>query len=227
MFSSFRLFNTYSPSMPTNETVGITLEYLLLMKYGLSGKYNPNRFKPSESLHKVSDKIYSLFQEKKIILKEYTGPQNTYYDFKADDGSTVSLKSNFNGYKVCPQNIGQISKEKWLSKFQGNDVSCDHKVVFMKNKESIVQEYWYNLFLCDHNIWARYEQQKWKVTYIPKNTSCIFNGKIETTRTIEQWNESNTLKYNGNSIGEIQIHRNRNCVKFRFNMLNCLTLLNV
>lgn len=217
-------------SVLSNERVGITLEYLLAMKYKLPGNYYTHRFKPSKPLDKIIDTVHSILQNEKIVLKEYSGPLNTYYDFKTEEGNTLSLKSNFKGYKVCPQTIGQISKEKWLNKFQCNSTTTttDHKVVFMTNKELIVKEYWRNLFPCDHNIWIRYENQDWKATYIHKSTTTttpFFTNNLETTRTLEQWVESNTVKYQGKSIGEIQIHRNRNCIKFRFNMSNCLKFL--
>ncbi|NBO22657.1 hypothetical protein EBU94_04870 [bacterium] len=34
----------------------------------------------------------------------------------------------------------------------------------------------------------------------------------------KDWEESTTIKYKGNSVAEIQIHNNRNCVKTRFHM---------
>lgn len=46
-----------------------------------------------------------------------------------------------------------------------------------------------------------------------------------TKPTLEEWNESNTVKYDGITIGEFQVHKNRNCFKFRFNMQNLLNLL--
>ena len=33
------------------------------------------------------------------------------------------------------------------------------------------------------------------------------------------------VKYDGITIGEFQVHKNRNCFKFRFNMQNLLNLL--
>jgi hypothetical protein len=41
--------------------------------------------------------------------------------------------------------------------------------------------------------------------------------KISFTQTLASWNESCTVKYDGISIGEFQVHNNRNCFKFRFN----------
>lgn len=196
------------------------------MKNNLDGDYCLHRFKPSKTLLKITTVICSFLKRKNIILQEYTGPQNTYYDFKTVTGETVSIKTNFNWYKVCPQNIGQISKEKWMEKFGHVKGSNDHKTIFMTNKEIIIREYWRNLFPCDHNIWVRYGRKKWRVTYIPKRTSTIFSGELmTTTRTLENWKESNTVKCNGVSIGEIQIHNNRNCIKFRFNLLNCIKFI--
>ena len=48
---------------------------------------------------------------------------------------------------------------------------------------------------------------------------------IKHKNTIEKWNESSTIKYMKVSIGEFQIHNNRNIVKFRFNMPKLLEIL--
>lgn len=41
-----------------------------------------------------------------------------------------------------------------------------------------------------------------------------------TKEKLEEWNESNTVKYKGISIGEFQVHKARDCYKFRFNLEN-------
>ena len=46
-----------------------------------------------------------------------------------------------------------------------------------------------------------------------------------TKENIEDWNESNTVKYNNLSIGEFQVHKNRNCYKFRFNLTNLVKIM--
>ena len=44
-------------------------------------------------------------------------------------------------------------------------------------------------------------------------------GLITFTKpTVEDWKESNTVKYDGVTIGEFQVHSNRNCFKFRFDL---------
>ena len=51
------------------------------------------------------------------------------------------------------------------------------------------------------------------------------NEKFSFTQSLKSWNESNTLKYCGVSMGEFQVHRNRNCFKFRFNMKGVMKLI--
>jgi hypothetical protein len=55
-------------------------------------------------------------------------------------------------------------------------------------------------------VFERSESPKW------------VQSKITFTRSLDAWIESTTLKYNGASIGEFQVHNNRNCFKFRFNL---------
>ena len=47
------------------------------------------------------------------------------------------------------------------------------------------------------------------------------NDKLFTfTKDLKNWNESTTIKYNNISIGEFQIHNNRNNIKFRYILEN-------
>ena len=56
-------------------------------------------------------------------------------------------------------------------------------------------------------------------------TSKFKKDKFTFTKNLENWNESNTVKYYGITIGEFQVHNNRNCLKFRFDMKNLIELL--
>ena len=71
------------------------------------------------------------------------------------------------------------------------------------------------------------------VTYTVKNVRWFHKTFLEDVRfdpskftftkpTVAEWNESTTVKYNSVSIGEFQIHNNRDCVKFRFHFKNLL-----
>tara|TARA_Y100000590_G_C15732625_1_gene1017559 strand:- start:2959 stop:3306 length:348 start_codon:yes stop_codon:yes gene_type:complete len=50
-------------------------------------------------------------------------------------------------------------------------------------------------------------------------------GNFQFTRGLEDWNESTTIKYNGISIAEFQLHNHRNCYKFRFHILNLFNVI--
>ena len=48
--------------------------------------------------------------------------------------------------------------------------------------------------------------------------SQLQNSTLQFSHVIKakEWNESTTLTVNGINIAEIQLHRNRNCIKFRW-----------
>ena len=49
--------------------------------------------------------------------------------------------------------------------------------------------------------------------------------KFSFSKTETNWNESCTVKYNGISLGEYQVHNHRNNYKFRFNFENLCSIL--
>ena len=60
-----------------------------------------------------------------------------------------------------------------------------------------------------------------------KSSSPVWDkNKISFTKsTVAEWNESTTVKYDGITIGEFQVHNNRDNFKFRFNMAGVAELL--
>ena len=97
-----------------------------------------------------------------------------------------------------------------------------------KNIDKMIPIYLSHLFDTDFLLWI-YER-KGKIYYkiFEKNYACnkIWEkSKFSFTKSnIEDWNESNTVKYNGVTIGEFQIHKNRDCYKFRFNLMNLVKI---
>ena len=93
--------------------------------------------------------------------------------------------------------------------------------------------YWTFLFHCDYLIYffdildnSGKIQQHPKAIVLSKLIPPIWNPDLFSfTQTYSSWNESNTVKYNGVSIGEFQVHTNRDCFKFRFNMEGILKLI--
>ena len=86
-----------------------------------------------------------------------------------------------------------------------------------------------HLFDSDWLLWVYKVKNGYEHREISKDRIREYSWKKEcftfTKPSIDEWNESNTVKYNGISIGEFQVHKNRNCFKFRFNMKNLIEII--
>jgi hypothetical protein len=125
------------------------------------------------------------------------------------------------------------------------------KQLILNNPQKLFKMYYKNLFCCDNLIYIKLldinfnTSNSINIIYL-KNIKYNYNFSFNDfifTKNINNWNESNTIKlnikhFNSNniftkqeiknkyiSIGEFQIHKNRNCIKFRFNFKNLLKLL--
>lgn len=161
-------------------------------------------------------------------------------DFLLDGNKTLSVKTNMRqAGKIAPQNIGQPTSLTFWSHLpelipNGVDISRISygesaelfKKVAQSNISVLLKKYWENLFECDYMIYVCNVLDKFDnlsstptVALYEKSQSPNWeSSKITFTRTLEAWNESCTVKYEGYSIGEFQIHNNRDCFKFRFNL---------
>lgn len=98
------------------------------------------------------------------------------------------------------------------------------KTVILKNIKAIIEEEWTHLTDCDFTLVFNKQLNK---ADIYKKTKLQLNGAISFTKsTIESWNESTTVKVNDVSIGELQVHKNRDNIKFRFILDKLFILLN-
>ena len=100
-------------------------------------------------------------------------------------------------------------------------------VLSKPNISVLLSEYWKNLFDCDYfihvyNIVEENGIPTGNANYVVlKKMECPTwdIGKISFTKpTMLQWHESNSVKYDNITIGEFQIHNNRDNFKFRFNI---------
>lgn len=157
------------------------------------------------------------------------------YDFILEGNRKLSLKTN-KGKMVCPPEVGQPGSKTCLLYFSEffekgtTEVTREafKKMVF-ENIEKIMPIYVEHLFDSDWLLWIYETKDGYAHQAISRNQIKEFIWEKKkftfTKETVEEWNESNTVKYNGISIGEFQVHQNRNCFKFRFNMQNLLDLL--
>jgi len=172
-------------------------------------------------------------------IDHIAGDQNPV-DFLLEGGKTLSVKSNMRAAgKIAPQKIGQPTSNTFWSLLpqlvpEGIDVNklsyvesaILFKQVALTNTTELLTAYWKNLFECDYLIYVcDVLTDSDKLTSAPtvrlyeKSQSPQWDkSKISFSRSLRDWNESCTVKYNYCSIGEFQIHNHRNCFKFRFNL---------
>ena len=135
--------------------------------------------------------------------------------------------------------INELKKRKIEDNYENR--SKIFKEISIKYIDIIINEYWKNLVECDYllffyNVVDKNENISRNSEYIVLRKELkLPNWSKENfsfTKSLENWNESNTVKYRINnikkpiSIGEFQVHKNRNCFKFRFNIKNILKIIN-
>lgn len=219
----------------TTETFGITAEKVICDIFDLPtpqeylGRYSiPLSYdiRPTiqEAFTYLPDAIRSTGAEK----GERGENSKCSYDFVLEGDKTLSLKTN-TGKMICPPEVGQPGATTCYLYFkdfiEGEEVTAESfkKMVFDHIAE-IMPIYVAHLLDSDYLLWV----YKRGDDYLSKIFESDFARNIVwkpelfsfTKPTLDLWNESNTVKYDGVSIGEFQVHNNRSCFKFRFNMEN-------
>jgi hypothetical protein len=142
------------------------------------------------------------------------------YDFECLDNPTIHLsaKTTKKDGKVCPQVIGQPSRKKFCE-FFGLDlsVSLDQIKTFISNNiTNLLQVYSAHTFDCPilyynkHSDLLAFIVLKQEINWSANSINFSHNIKNNL------WNESSSISINGVTIGEFQVHNNRDCIKFRW-----------
>ena len=264
-FGTYPIENDYLPisANRTNETFGQTIEQAIANNAGL--ETGLMRFRVDQVLLPLIQDILMPLQRDFNFI-EAIGSQNGRVDFRIDSGplgqnvGTVSVKSNFNGNKVCPQVIGQTTKERYISHFnivQNGNAELEIKRHLLSNPAMVCYQMLQHLNSCDYIVYVSGSLSRRPVAdrYYAHTSICTERGleinpthtlanisvkwfhrsMLENfqwnpalftfTKTLDTWNESCTIKYNGKSIAEFQIHNNRNGTKFRFKMKALVELI--
>ncbi len=222
-----------------NECLGRTVEYFISkMYFDNESEEDINKiFKPELIDLKLIQKDMELFEKLKTFYPylQYIGNSDNKYDFKYNDINDgekikyVSVKSNFNGKKVCPQVIGQTTFKKYKSYFKidENYTKDELKVYIMEHIDEILKTYLKYTFHCDIIYYFK-EKKKNYLQIVKYDESRLNNVEFEKgfvsfshIKNKKDWNESTTVYYTLNdktiSIGEFQVHNNRDNIKFRWN----------
>jgi hypothetical protein len=151
---------------------------------------------------------------------KHTAKNGNKYDFEGTMCSDIKLsaKTTKKDGKVCPQVIGQPSKKKFCDHFgipetlKMNEI----KLHIEENFQSILDEYFHYTFECPI---IYYNQKTTTLLFVINNrkidwsiVDIQFSHKIKN----KTWNESSTISVAGVTIGEFQVHNNRDCIKFRW-----------
>lgn len=217
-----------------NEHIGIYTEKVVCECRNI--EFNTKRKKtfplPMEASSAMTTDIMKCVANLPKIAK-HVGGDNGAPDFQLDDGRHLSVKSLYSSNKVAPQNIGQPSESKLKEKL--NIEFDSFKSYFLNNLEQMLQAYIKHLFASEVMLAINYRMGKGNIIQVLDINSVSLNLQdyhIETSRTLETWNESNTIylvnplaeekKHRKISIAEIQVHNHRSCCKFRFNLENLI-----
>jgi len=193
-----------------------------------------------EITNDINETVGSMLKRMKL---DHVGNLNKTYDFIDNNDllkpKTVSVKTIMSGNKICPQNIGQCSLARLNTKLQLDiKTKPEMKGYFLDNKKDMLQKYLVNCFCCDMTIVYKFDKG---CVYVINKQQDEMNIRFDetlcfsTSKTLSEWNESNTIyvenkldtkdtkKY---SLGEFQIHNNRDCIKFRFNIETLVSMIN-
>ena len=221
-----------------NEQVGISAEIAIGDLCGVAIAEEYRRRGQPELIAHISPALVATINRIPKPTKHIAADQNPV-DFLLTGGKTLSVKSNMKSAgKIAPQKIGQpTSSTFWellpdlapegidTSKLSYAESAKLFKKVALSNIAELLTAYWESLFDCDHmiyvyNVIAKKDQLSSAPTvnlYGKLSSPIWVESEITFTQSLVSWNESCTVKYYGISIGEFQVHNNRDCFKFRMN----------
>lgn len=129
---------------------------------------------------------------------------------------------------VCPQVIGQASKNKFCDYFSIGDIGVEEiKGYIVSNISMILSSYWSTTF--DSNIvyYNKHFNRLMLINILPEKKIIWDDYIISFSHLIKNkfWLESTTISIGDVTIGSFQIHNNRNCIKFRWKFENVIKFL--
>lgn len=223
-----------------NETVGISAEVAIANEFGVDIAPQYAQRADQTIVNQIMPCVRAAFHQNNIPnpIKHIAEGQNPV-DFILENDKTLSVKSNQEKLgKVAPQIIGQPTANTYFS-IMSKELNCDllfelegddtyenrvrlFKKISMTRTVDVLNVYWKYMFDCDYLIHFYNVLNSVGLPRFIVFGKAVVPGWDENcfgfSQTLNSWNESCTLYYNGYSIGEFQAHNNRNCLKFRFNM---------
>lgn len=221
-----------------NEEIGISAEIAIAKAFNVPVDNCYMARGNSDVVNMIQPHIQNIFGKEGIPcpIQHIAEGQNPV-DFLLQNQKTLSVKTNQQfSKKVAPQNVGQPTSSTYFNHFRsiyGNNIPVEYsercqlfKEVSIERIDEVMAIYWENLFHCDYLLHlfnivdsSGYITNNLQYIVYPLLDSRSFDkSKFTFTQTSQSWKESCTVKYYGITIGEFQVHNNRDCFKFRFNM---------
>jgi hypothetical protein len=223
-YNRLRKYLSFKPFKPLKtEDLGKTFEMSICSLYNISfvGTFKYNLTEAKKLTYRIKN-LLTIFPYK----LDHTAKNGSPFDFTCVDNPyiTLSAKTTKKGNKVCPQVIGQPTKKTFCQYFGiDNNSTSDYIKEYIENNVSfILYKYFENTF--DQPI-VYYNEERDLLLFV-RNCSdidwYIHNIEFSHKQKYKKWIESTTIRINGTSIGEFQIHKNRDNIKFRWYFENVL-----
>lgn len=220
LVESLRMINKQEVLTLLTEDLGKKFEMGICLLYNIpfNGKYKYGLEEPEKIKTRIAP-LLNLFPP-----CFHTAINGSRYDFTSNENPELylSAKTTKKDGKVCPQVIGQPSKKKFCEFFNLDQTITleEIKTYIQTNLEKLLIIYFDNTFDCPI---IYYNKHKNLTLFIKTNSKIIWsNTPIVFGHIINNkiWNESTTIyieKYGKKiSIGEFQVHKHRDCIKFRW-----------
>lgn len=223
--------------------IGFSFQKMICNKYSIVPTSNKlqNLFESlelleDESLISIINKIFNEINLKPEYCTTLTVDESNSavpHNFILENNSTLSIRTNKKGTKVAPRIIGQAGYSVlnlYFKNIYGKEIKTqnDIKNLIINKIDKCLPIFFEKLMDADYIVWI-YKNQDNSFSYEIIDGDSLLNIEFDKnllsfTKGIDEWNESTTLKYNGLSIAEIQVHTNRT-FKFRFILKNIVKLL--
>lgn len=207
-----------------NETFGITLQYAVCVKYKLDNKISLKRI-DEKLLKKIlkSTILGKMFRGKKPIKyltdsKDYTSEFVTKcpHNFLLKNNETLSIKTfKSSGKMFAPKVVGQ-SGLKVLNHYFGDlykeEITRDNfKEFCLENVNEILPVLIDYALVSDYNCYVYLFDDDIEFDTIKRGNFPELTFEKErftfTKSTVLEWNQSTTVKYDGETVLEMQLHK--------------------
>lgn len=227
-----------------NETFGITFQYAICIQYKLANNISLNRIDKRLLNTFINSKIIpKIFRGRKPVeylsdSKEFTSPfiKRCPHNFLLANDETFSVRTfQGSGKMFAPKVVGQAGDETFNHFFghlSTEEISRKNFKQFCLNHVDemlpIIVDY---ALVSDFNCWFYLEETTFKYEILKREDlpELTFDYKNFTFSkpTANEWIESNTIKYKGKTVLELQLHTNRAGYKIRLHRENFPILLKV